>query len=147
MKKNILEFIRRGLTACGFGPLVLVVLYLILQHQCAVQMLTVQEVCLGIVSLTVLAFIAGGMNALYQIERLPLVMAVFIHGGVLYIGYLVAYLLNGWLEQGIMPIFIFSIVFLLGYAMIWVIIYSVTKRNTAKLNEKLKQKQQNDKQK
>ena len=31
MRKNILEFFRRGFIACGFGPLVLAVFYLILQ--------------------------------------------------------------------------------------------------------------------
>ena len=35
MKKNILDFFRRGFVACGFGPVVLAVLYLILQHNAA----------------------------------------------------------------------------------------------------------------
>ena len=30
MKKYILEFMRRGLAACGFGPIVLAILYLIM---------------------------------------------------------------------------------------------------------------------
>ena len=140
MKKNIVEFIRRGLVACGFGPMVLVVLYLFLQRQCDLQTLTVSEVCLGIVSLSVLAFIAGGMNMIYQIERLPLMVAILIHGGVLYITYLATYLLNGWLTWGATPILVFSAIFVLGYLVIWAIIYSITKRNTANLNEKLKQK-------
>ena len=72
MKKAVLEFIRRGFIACGFGPLVLAIFYLILQRQAAVQTLTVNQVCLGIFSLYALAFIAGGMNVIYQIERLPL---------------------------------------------------------------------------
>ena len=33
MKKFMLEFIRRGFIACGFGPLVLAVVYLILQKE------------------------------------------------------------------------------------------------------------------
>ena len=67
MKKYVLEFFRKGLTAAGFGPIVLAVLYLILQKQGIVQSLTVNEVCLGIFSLFTLAFIAGGMNIVYQI--------------------------------------------------------------------------------
>ena len=141
MKKTILEFLRRGLVACGFGPLVLAVLYLILQHKCGVQMLTVNEVCLGIVSLSALAFIAGGMNVLYRIERLPLMAAILIHGVVLYVSYLAVYLLNGWLEQGAAPVLIFSVVFVLGYLLIWAVIYSVTKKRTARLNDILKEKQ------
>lgn len=143
MKKIVLEFFRRGFVACGFGPIVLAIFYLILQHQTAVETLTVNQVCLGIFSLTALAFIAGGMNVIYQIERLPLMVAVLIHGGVLYISYLGTYLVNGWMEWGTTPILVFSVIFILGYLIIWTIIYSTIKRNTEKLNEKLKKNQQN----
>lgn len=141
MKKYVLEFLRRGLVACGIGPVVLVVIYLILQSQCNVQTLTVNEVCTGILSLSALAFVAGGLNALYQIERLPLMVAILIHGSVLYVTYLGTYLLNGWLEWGKMPILIFSIIFVLSYFIIWAIIYTVIQKNTKKVNEGLKQKQ------
>ena len=97
MKKTVMEFIRRGLAACGFGPIVLAVLYLILHQQGIILMLTVNEVCIGIFTLTLLAFIAGGMNVVYQIERLPLMVAILIHGAVLYISYLATYLFNNWL--------------------------------------------------
>ena len=95
MKQHILEFCRRGLIACGFGPLVLVVLYLVLQHCGIIDTLTVREVCLGIVSLSALAFVAGGMNMIYQVERLPLPVAILLHGSVLYAAYLATYLING----------------------------------------------------
>lgn len=142
MKKNVLEFIRRGLAACGLGPIVLAIFYLILQQQGAVDTLTVHQVCLGIFSLSALAFIAGGMNAIYQIERLPLMVAILIHGCVLYVSYLATYLLNGWLEWGITPVLVFSGIFVVGYLVIWVIIYSIIRRNTRQLNELLRQKQQ-----
>ena len=119
MKNKMQEFIRRGLIACGFGPIVLAILYLILQRQGVIETLTVNEVCTGILSLSVLAFVAGGMNVIYQIERLPLMMAVLIHGLVLYCGYLATYLLNGWLVWGTAPIFVFSLIFVLGYVVIW----------------------------
>lgn len=142
MKKYILEFFRRGLIACGFGPIVLAILYLTLQHQADIETLTVNQVCIGIFSLSALSFISGGMNVLYQLERLPLMLAIFIHGVVLYISYLVTYLLNDWLQRGTTPILIFSGIFIFGYLVIWGIIYSITKKNTEKLNEILKQKQQ-----
>ena len=141
MKKFISEFVRRGLTACGIGPVVLAVLYLILQQSSVIDHLTVQQVCIGIFSLTALAFIAGGMNAIYQIERLPLMAAILIHGGVLYVSYLVTYLVNDWLNWGVMPIVVFSTIFIVGYIVIWVIISSIIKKNTKKLNEALKKKQ------
>lgn len=144
MKKNVLEFFRRGLIACGFGPIVLAIFYLILQHQCAVETLTVNQVCLGIFSLSALAFIAGGMNVIYQIERLPLMVAILIHGGVLYISYLGVYLINGWLKSGVTPFLVFSGIFIIGYMAVWAVIYSITKKRTERINEKLKQKQLNE---
>ena len=141
MKKYMAEFLRRGLVACGFGPLVLAVLYLILQHQGLLRNLSVNEVCLGIFSLSGLAFIAGGMNCIYQIEKLPLMGAISIHGCTLYISYLATYLLNGWLEWGTAPILVFTGIFGLVYLIIWAIIYGIIRRKTAKVNEMLKQKQ------
>ena len=141
MKKFVLDFLRRGLTACGLGPMVLAVSYLILRQFAAVDMLTVDQVCTGIFSLTLLAFVAGGMNAIYQIERLPLMVAILIHGGVLYLSYLATYLLNGWLDGGLLPILIFTGIFLLGYLVIWVVICAVIKRKTDKINRLLKKKQ------
>lgn len=140
MKKHMLEFIRRGFVAWGFGPVILAVLYLILQQQGLVQMLTVKQVCVGIFSLSALAFVAGGMNAVYRIEQLPLMVAVLLHGGVLYISYLVTYLINGWLEWGITPILVFTGIFVLVYLVIWAVIFSVIRRNTARVNEMLKKK-------
>lgn len=142
MKKIVLEFFRRGVVACGLGPIVLAILYLILQHQAKLETLTVSQVCMGIFSLSALAFIAGGMNVIYQIERLPLMVAILIHGGVLYISYLGTYLINDWLEWGVLPILVFSGIFVFGYLAIWAIIYSIIKKKTERLNEQLKQKQQ-----
>ena len=138
MKKYILDFLRRGVMACGLGPVVLVVLYLILHRNGAVETLSVEQVCTGIVSLTVLAFIAGSLNALYQIERLPLMLAVLIHGSVLYAGYLVTYLINDWLEWSLIPVLVFTGIFIVGYLVIWAVIGAVIRRRTARLNELLK---------
>ena len=142
MKKTVLGFLRRGAAASGIGPIVLAVLYLVLQRQAGLETLTVNQVCLGIFSLSALAFIAGGMNVIYQIEQLPLMVAVLIHGCVLYISYLATYLINGWLEWGMAPILVFSGIFILGYLGIWIVIYTIIKRNTEQINEVLKKKQE-----
>lgn len=143
MKKFLLDFLHRGLVACGLGPLVLAILYGIMGQTAGLEVLAVNKVCIGILSLTALAFIAGGMNAIYQIEQLPLMVAIWIHGSVLYVSYLLTYLVNDWLEAGIIPILIFSLIFIVGFIIIWAIIYAINKRNTDSLNEKLKQRRQN----
>ena len=143
MKKFLKGFIFRGLVACGFGPLALAVVFLILHSRGVVDVLTVEEMCTGIFSMAALAFAVGGINAIYQIERLPLMAAILIHGGTLYLCYLATYLVNAWLKWAAVPVLVFTIIFVVGYAVIWVIIYTVTKKNTAKVNAVLKQKQQN----
>ena len=143
MKKKISGFIHRGLIACGLGPIVFAVVYLILQHKGIAQTMTVNQMCLGIFSLSGLAFVAGGMNVIYQVERLPLMAAIFIHGTVLYLSYLATYLINGWLELGAAPILVFTGIFLMGYVVIWAVIYTVIKRKTAQLNAALKKQQLN----
>ena len=141
MKRYAMEFIRRGLAASGLGPLVLAVIYLILDRLGTAQSLDAAAVSTGIFSLTALAFIAGGMNVIYQIERLPLMAAITVHGAVLYASYLATYLVNGWLEQGRGPILVFTVIFIAGYLAIWAVIYCITKRRTERLNEILKQNQ------
>ena len=139
MKKFILHFIHRGFLAGGCGPLVLAVIYLFLWRFGVIEMLRAEEVIGGIITSFLLAFIAGGIQAIYQIEKLPLFWAIFIHGFVLYLDYIVIYLMNGWLKRE--NILIFSICIIGGYAIIWTVIYFITKKKTDQLNSKLAQKQ------
>ena len=140
MKKYIADFIRRGTVSCGLGPIILAILYMILNQWGVLETLSVNQACTGILSLSALAFIAGGMNTLYQIEQLPLMVAILIHGAVLYLSYLATYLINGWLDQGIAPILVFSGIFVVGYLVIWAVIYWIIKKNTDQVNEMMAKK-------
>ena len=141
MKKIALDFARRGMVSMGLGPIILAILYLIMDCQGLVGELTVDRVCIGIFSLSALAFIAGGLNCLYQIERLPLMVAILIHGSVLYVSYLVTYLINGWLDGTTIPFLVFTGIFVLGYFAIWLVIYLIIQRRTHRLNTILRKKQ------
>jgi hypothetical protein len=138
MKKFLKEFLLRGLICAAGGPVVLAIIYGILGATGTVDALTPKEVCIGILTITMLAFIAAGMTAIYQTERLPLPNKILIHGGSLYIAYLLTYLLNGWLEGQPKYIILFTGIFLVGYALIWLIIYIVEKTKAEKLNKLLK---------
>jgi ABC-type transport system involved in multi-copper enzyme maturation permease subunit len=74
-------------------------------------------------------------------SQLPLMLAILIHGSILYASYLGTYLINGWLEWGATPILVFSGIFILFYLAIWAVIYTITKKRTARLNEILKNNQ------
>lgn len=140
MKKFWKEFFLRGLICAAGGPLVLAVIYGISGAAGAVEALSPQEVCTGILTITLLAFIAAGMTAIYQMEQLPLPIMILLHGGALYIAYILTYLINGWLHNSLVPIAIFTGIFVAGYALIWLIIYCIEKAKTEALNRKLKEK-------
>ena len=138
MKKFWKEFFLRGLICAAGGPLVLAIIYGILGATGAVEALTPNEVCMGILTITLLAFIAAGMTAIYQAEQLPLPTMILLHGGALYLAYILTYLLNGWLANQLIPILVFTGIFIAGYALIWLIIYFVTKAKAEKINKMLK---------
>lgn len=137
MKRFGKEFLLRGLLAASGGPVVLAIVYGILGATGTVSHFSPREVCLGILTVTLLAFTVAGMTAIYQLEQLPLISAILIHGAGLYAAYILVYLLNGWLKQQLIPIAIFTAIFIAGYAVIWLIIYSVTKSKTQQINKKL----------
>ena len=132
------EFLFRGLICSGGGPLVLAIIYGILGATGTVDSLAPGAVCMGILSVMLLAFAVAGMTAIYQVERLPLFVAILLHGGTLYVAYILIYLLNGWLQKQLVAVTVFTAVFVAGYAVIWLIIFAVNKIKTAKLNKLLK---------
>ena len=137
MKKFLSDFFLRGLVAAAFGPPVLAIIYWILGVTGAVESFPPNEVALGILTIELLALMVGGMTTIYQQEQLPLASAILIHGGVLYLTYIFIYLINGWLQRQLMPILVFSVIFVTGYALIWLFIYLFNKHRTKKINQNL----------
>lgn len=137
MKSFWKGFLFRGLICAAGGPLVLAIIYGILGITGDAEYISTTEVCMGILTITLLAFIAAGMTAIYQMEQLPLPIMILLHGGALYIAYILTYLINGWLQNSLIPILIFTGIFVVGYAFIWLIIYYVEKAKAEKLNKML----------
>ena len=137
MKKYIKAFVTNGLFVCGLGPFVLAIVYALLNAIGVVSEISATEMVMGIISATVLAFIAGGISMIYKIERLPITLAALIHAGVLYLDYIGIYLINGWLKGGIIPFIVFTSCFFVGFALVWLIIYLTTKKSTDEVNSAL----------
>ena len=135
MKPFFKDFCLRGLTTAAGGPVVLAIIYGILGKTGVIETLSPGEVCLGVLSITLMAFIAGGITVVYTLEQLPLPMAILTHGGVLYVDYLLMYLLNDWIPKG--GIGIFTLIFVFGYAAVWLVIYLSIRNKTAQINKKL----------
>lgn len=141
MKTFWKEFLLRGLICAAGGPVVLAIIYGILGATGAAELISATAVCMEILTITLLAFVAAGMTAIYRQEQLPLPIMILIHGGALYIAYLLTYLLNGWLEKSLLPILVFTGVFTAGYALIWLVIYLIENAKAHKLNKMLKQQE------
>ena len=137
MKQFIRTFCLRGLVAMSFGPVVLAIIYAILGMCGVVSTVSVTEMVRGILSICLLAFTAAGMGAIYSIERINIGFAALLHALVLYSDYAVVYLINGWLADGIVPFLIFTACFFVGFALVWLVVYLVTKGKTDRLNKKL----------
>ena len=138
MKKSFWkEFTLRGFLACAGGPVVLAIIYGILGATDTVQSLSPMEVCVGILSITVMAFIAAGITVIYQSEWLPLPFAIAIHAVVLYLDYLLMYLLNDWIPRNSTSIGIFSGIFAGGFALVWLIIYLCNRNAIGKINKSI----------
>ena len=138
MKKYVLEFIKRGLMAASGGPIILAIVYGIIGATGEAASFTPGEVSMGILTVTLMAFIAAGITIVYQMERLPLTSAIAIHAGGLYLDYLVMYLLNSWIPRDLIRIGIFTAIFAVGYGLVWVCIYFSIKVKTDRINRNLR---------
>lgn len=137
MNTFVKEFCKRGLLAAGCGPVILAIIYGILGANGTIVSLTPGKVCLGILTVSLLAFIVAGISVVYQIEKLPLGWSTLLHGFTLYASYIVIYLVNGWLKQQLTAILGFTGIFAAGYAVIWLVIWLTTRRKISRINETL----------
>ena len=133
MKAFFKEFFKRGFISAWGGPFVLAIIYFIVGKLENVHSIPINEVSLGILSITFMAFTAGGITAIYQNDILPLASSILIHAAVLYFDYLIMYLLNDWLPRS--EIGIFTAIFAAGFAFIWFIIYLFIKNKTDGINK------------
>ena len=138
LRKYCKSFFLHGIVAMGFGPIVLSVVYGILSLCGVIDTMKASEVVLSYLTITFLAFLCGGITVVYQIEELAISKAITAHGIILYIAYAVVYLVNDWLRDGMTSFIVFTIIFVLGYVLTWIVIYCITKSKANKLNSALK---------
>ena len=135
MKKFIKEFCIRGLMFAWGGPFITAIVWFSIHATGKLETLTVTEAVLGIITTTVLAFIAAGISVIHQTENVPKAFAALIQAAVLYVDYLGFYLLNGWIP--LERVWIFTVIFVAVFAIIWGIIYLSIKAKVDKMNRAL----------
>ncbi len=137
MKKFWKSFCIRGSMFAWGGPVIMAIVWLCLQSSGVVLELSVNEAVLGVLSTTLMAFIAAGISVIYQAENLPKAIAGLIQAAVLYVDYLGIYVLNGWLPLS--RIGWFTVIFSGCFIIIWMCIYFSIKRKVTKMNSMLNQ--------
>ena len=115
--KNVKKFVQRGAMFAWGGPFITAIVWMCLKGAGVITVLSVEEVVLGIISTTIMAFVAAGISIVYQIEALPKAFAGLIQGAVLYVDYLAFYLVNGWMSTDI--IWLFTLIFVVVFGIIW----------------------------
>ena len=72
MKEFMKSFLKRGLMFAWGGPVIVAIVWLCLNGSGVMETLTVNEAVLGVITSTILAFVAAGISAVYMVEKLPL---------------------------------------------------------------------------
>ena len=134
MKKYCLEFIKRGLTFSGLGPVVLGIVYFILGRAIEGFSLSGGEVLVAIVSTYFLAFLQAGASVFNQIDEWHLSKSLLFHFLTVYTAYLVCYLVNSWIPFSISFVLIFTGIFIAVYLAIWFSVYLIVKNVSKKFN-------------
>ena len=137
MKRFIKDFILRGLVASRFGPLILVTIYYGYQLTENVTSRPMAEININIISSLLMAFIADRIGAIFKVEKVPLGVATLIDAIVSYFDYLFFYLINNWISIMVKPLLVFTVIYIIGYTIIWLIIYKKVKSQVQKVNQRL----------
>jgi hypothetical protein len=138
MNRYLKEFLHRGLLFAGFGPVVLGIIFFVLEKTLDDFSVSGGQILLGIVSTYILAFVQAGVSVFNQIEHWSLPKSLFCHFGMLYAVYVFCYIFNSWIpfEWGVIGIF--TAIFVVTYFVVWFTVYLIVKATGKKLNATLK---------
>jgi hypothetical protein len=132
------KFLHRGLVFGGFGPVVIGIIYFILQNTVENFSLGGDEVFLAIISTYLLAFVHAGASIFTGIEEWGLAKSFACHFGVLYATYSVCYLANDWIPRSLAGFALFTGIFAAVYLLVWAIVVICIKAASREFNNKLK---------
>lgn len=137
MNKTLKNFLHRGLLFGGFGPIILGIVYAILENTLEDFSLNGIQIFVAIVSVYLLAFVQAGASVFNQIEEWSIPKAMLCHFSVLYLAYAVCYLINNWIPFNRNVLLIFTGVFVVVYLAIWITVFISVKLVSRKLNTKI----------
>ena len=137
MKKIIKDFCHRGLIFGGFGPIILGIIYMIIEKTTPDFSLTATQIFVAIISVYMIAFVQAGTTVFNQIEHWSIPKSLFCHFSMLYVAYVGCYLVNSWIPFDIKVIIIFTAIFAATFFAIWIAVFISVKLTSKKLNKKI----------
>ena len=137
MNKTLKNFLHRGLMFSGFGPIVLGIIYAVLQKTVEDFSLNGMQILIAIISVYLLAFVQAGASVFNQIEGWSIPKSMFCHFSLLYAAYVICYLINNWIPFNIEVILIFTAIFAAIYLIIWISVFISLKLVSRRLNAKI----------
>lgn len=138
MNKYFKSFLHRGLIFAGFGPIIVGIIYLVLSKTLDNFSLGGEEVCVAIASTYLLTFVHAGASVFNQIEEWPIAKSLLVHFGTLYLAYVLCYLVNSWIPFEWSVVGIFTAIFVVGYFLVWSIVFISIKATEKRLNVRLR---------
>jgi len=137
MNKYLKSFLHRGLIFAGFGPIVVAIIYMILEKSIPDFSLSGTQFFLAVISTYILAFLQAGTSVFNQIENWSVAKSLFCHFITIYSAYTLCYLLNNWIPFKPQILIIFTLIFAVLYFIIWATVYFSIKAASKKMNKKL----------
>lgn len=122
----------------GFGPIIYAIIIMILSYTLPDFSITAMEVFKAVLSTYLLAFVHAGASVFNQIESWSVLKSLLCHLSTLYVTYTICYLANAWLTYSWAVIGIYTAIFIVGYALIWTIVYCCVRVSAKRLNVKIK---------
>lgn len=133
MKNPAREFFLRGMAFGGFGPIILGIIYLVLENSVKDFSLSGEEVFVAIISIYILAFVQAGASVFNQMDW-PIMKSILCHFSLLYATYSVCYLINSWIPFDVKVFLIFTAIFVVGYLAVWAVVLLCIKAVSKKMN-------------
>lgn len=137
MNHYVKTFLHRGLLFGGFGPIVLGIIYAVLERTVPAFSLDGMQLLVAIVSVYLLAFVQAGASVFNQIEEWSLPKTLLCHFSLLYLAYVFCYLINSWIPFDGTVLLVFTAIFVGGYLVIWLTVFASVKAVSRKLNGKI----------
>ena len=138
MNEYVKKFLYRGLIFGGFGPIILGIVFAILESTIDDFSVSGYQILLAVISTYLIAFLQAGASVFNQIESWPLPKSLALHFLTIYLAYVVTYIVNTWIPFDPIAILIFTGAFIAVYALIWVIVVISIKSTEKILNKRLK---------